>query len=300
MFTAKEAQQTKHPDRRFGHIWRDDHLSFPAGLENSPKIRKYLDYVTHSYIYWLFAASAEGYKYGDSDPNEDFSDTHEMVWYKVLHTNDVIWAIMRLFEEGHGFTLEDAVCVALIHDNHRAAQGGFFHSYSDNGTGMNHGENGAVVVGAHLNKDGEDYHIIHAAAEHGVLNVNQEKLTYLVKLIRDADKAMIMIRMFEFQVFSRSGGRKGSEISHLILKAFIERRTADTRERKTEADEYVYYLAWIWDLNFNATKLLIAQSGVLEEIMQRLENLPGINKVEFAQIRAMIDVWYLAIGFKSS
>lgn len=244
-----ESVQNHYPERLRTTL-PEDTFPFPPELLSSEKVKAMLVRVTDAYIFYLSAAA----QWGNSDG----------VWHKKVHTNDVIKAMVEIYDPRLGVSLEDAVCAAIGHDIARALQAWFFNSFSDGRTQYDHASEGARMLEDSFPNDPE---LIQAIAEHS--QFAPEHPSAILDLLRDADKIAVLRRLFEKHPFLRVFTKGASyAVTPQILQAFTEKRLAHNKDRHTPADEYIFYLAWIWDIQTPAARAVIARERIPEKIIE--------------------------------
>lgn len=219
---------------------------------------------------------------------------------KEEHTSRVC-ANMEVITRSLGLDEEDrllAACVALLHDVGRFEQYRRFRTFRDRDS-VNHAAFGAQLLadaGAlSFLPAGERRLIGRAVTLHNVFALPaglDERLTLLVRLIRDADKLDIWRVFVEFFALPEEERASAAGLgfpdlptcSPAVLDALREGRMVDLSLVATLNDFKLLQLSWVYDLNFPATCLLACERGYLRQLAA---NLPQDEVVERAVAAAL-------------
>ena len=212
----------------------------------------------------------------DSYSKAEDEKVRRMILQKVLHTKEVMEAGIDISSEKGEFNWDiyqvNSVC--LLHDLGRFGQA-LLGGYSDKKTNFDHAEAGAVIIESRDWRDIERLGlnknvIVEAVRQHNkkVYKGNDE----YAKLTRDADKLALLRYAPYFlreDVFPRAG------VTKQVLDAHKIGEMVSTEHVKTLADVMIAWLAWESDLNFEETRRLCCEDGVMEWLKLELKRILG-------------------------
>ncbi|MBE0537838.1 MAG: HD domain-containing protein [Phycisphaerae bacterium] len=193
-----------------------------------------------------------------------------------------------------------AETIALFHDVGRYEQFTKYRTFSDIKS-VPHGPLGVQVLIKHKVLEGldpDEQQVIKRAIElHAIKQLPNGLLEYLApfaKLIRDADKLDIYYLMTEVDNWPLEDPKAapmvnwfapGDGYSPEIIKAILEKRHIDYTLMKTSHDMKLLELAWVYDLNYQATFRKVRDRRYLEKIIAMLPDTPDIRKVAGVVLR---------------
>lgn len=273
-----------------------------------PEIRTILDHVTRSYLFYIQAAA----QYAGTTWAPDIVVP---VLRKITHTNDVIRAISELIERRPQLWIHKkaAIITAITHDWMRAFQGWFFAGeYSDYLDNFSHPKEAALRL-AELY--GEDHPITRAVLGHGSLKpADEHELSFA---IRDADKLAILRRIFELQrqlqktreqlfsadylpdetraLYEKYLSQSANDAHPELLRSLREKRLGKSEYRSNELNEFLYCLAWIFDVEFQETRELLVQERIPEQLVNYITHLTTDGEV-ISCVEEVVASWYQEYG----
>jgi hypothetical protein len=256
----------------------DDTFDFPLELLHSPRVK-----VVHDFVEWKYL-----YYYMNSRPEE-----REGILHKLHHTNDVIKVIIAIHTDAEDYTLEDAVCAALVHDIARPLQGAFFNHFSDKSTGIEHGDEGARMYSQAFP---EDKKVAAATKNHNKLH--PEGQGPWIDEIRDADKIAIFIRIFDMMGAQSYKNGDGVHISGKVLEYFANTELVNKKDVVTEADDWLCSLSWIWDFKSQKARQYAAELGLPHKILQYILEHFEVTAQQKTVLQDGVAVWYILHGLQ--
>lgn len=270
---------------RNGTNFREDSFAFPPKLLYSERIRSALELVTNKYVFYLLAADPE---------------CKDGIFHKCNHTNDVVRVILQIHTDVPGYTLEDAICIALTHDIFRPIQGALFNKFSDNITGIDHGDEGAALVAKHFEPDKETgkYSRYSPAVEiiyQAVIDHNKLEPKFSgpwIDEIRDADRIAIYLRIFDHAAVESYKHGNGTAISSEVLAAFTQGRLVNRKYVVSETDDWICSLAWIWDFKVQKAREYIVKLRLPERIVEHIITHFNPNAEEVEHLKTGVLNWY--------
>jgi hypothetical protein len=263
-----------HGRSRNGCNFREDSFEFPPYLADSERIKAILSFVTNKYLYYLLWAPPE---------------CKDGIMHKCLHTNDVVKAMVRIHEDQPGYTLEDAICIALSHDVFRPIQGATHNKFSDRKTQIEHGDEGAELVRRTFPSETLLYQ---AVKDHNKLT--PQFTGPWIDEIRDADRFAIYTRIFDRIGADSYDEGEGDGISPQALEAFCSGKLVDRAYVHTKADNWLCSLGWIWDLKMQKARISIAEEGFPERIVLYMIANFGLQPLEAVALTDSVTNWYKA------
>lgn len=210
----------------------------------------------------------------------DLMDTFS---HKYYHTYRVV-AMMKKLICALDLTLREkelAVVVAFFHDLGRFVQLEKCHVYDDSKSNFDHGlESVKILKECQWCKeqdltDFETKAIFFAIENHNkfqLRNTTDALSLLLGQLLRDADKLVIMWEEVQKLTINPSG------LSDLVEKQFLKQQLIDWDTIQTDIDSLVYYLAFLFDLNFNVS-FNILKSEEIPNPYYHLLSLYGSNEI---------------------
>jgi len=104
-------------------------------------------------------------------------------------------------------------------------------------------------------------------------------------MLRDADKIDIYKVVTEYYTSDEANETIGLDlpdndhVSESIIENIMNRRTVDHKEMKSLNDFKLLQMAWVYDLNFQFSRNVIAQNGYLDIIYQTLPQTASVEHV---------------------
>ena len=245
----------------------------------------------------LYKAELEFKKYLENynvnDPKISLKITHT---YEVLSSAKYIADKLSLSKEDN-----DLAClIALLHDIGRFEQLKEYDSYDDT-LGMDHAEFGLKYlfeennIRKFIDEDVFDEIIYKAILNHNKIKINEEGLSEReilhAKIIRDADK-LDNFRVKEKESFVALFGEGISEdlvgtmdITDKIYKTFEEYKLIKYSDRKNFMDHWICFIAFIFDLNFNASLEFVKEKNYIDILVDRINYTNEDTKLKMENIR---------------
>lgn len=229
-------------------------------------------------------------KYDVTDPKIALKITHT---YEVLNSAKYIAKKLNLSKEDY-----DLAClIALLHDIGRFEQLKEYDSYDDT-IGLNHAEFGIKLlfeenyIRQFVEEKDFDEIIYKAIANHNKYKVDYtgftEREVMHTKIIRDADKLdnfrvkekESFVALFEEGMSEEKVGKQ--DITDKIYKTFENHNLILSSDRVTYMDHWVSFIAFIFDMNFNASLEFIKERGYVDILVDRINysNEDTKNKME--------------------
>ena len=214
---------------------------------------------------------------------------------KKEHTKNVCIEILDI-AQSLGLDREDsyrAETVALLHDIGRFDQYWRYATFMDEKS-ENHATLGARILKEKGILKGIDSHdremILHVVGFHNCAALpdsKNEKSTFFLKLLRDADKIDIWRVVTEHYVQAEElrnssidlGLDKSSEITCAVAADLMAGRIANTNDMKTLNDFKLLQMGWIFDINFARTFEIIKKRKYLEKIRTVLPDSDIVRQV---------------------
>jgi HD superfamily phosphohydrolase YqeK len=231
---------------------------------------------------WFFEYSS---LFFSSDPF-----VQENIELKIKHTVRVCENILLIARSEN---LSEKECmlaeaIALFHDLGRFEQFTKYKTYSDSES-----ENHAALSVKILKREKilsclseeEENLILKSVEYHNLMeipkNIEQSKLNFYSRLIRDADKVDIL--RLACEEYAAEGKRLNPALelylpntrgySEPIVSEILNNRMAKIVDMKNRNDVKLLRLSWVFDINFPATFSLLKKYGYLEEIMSYLPDI---------------------------
>ncbi len=225
-----------------------------------------------------------------------FPELSENIELKADHSRKVHQEIIGLAQnlklnEEYLFLAET---IGLFHDVGRFKQYVKYQTFSDSKS-QNHAELGVEVLKEHnVLKDlsDEDKEIVyrsiinHSRAE--IIPDTNEKVMFLSKLIRDADKLDIWRLITEYYMVKEQNENKtlelelpdNKEISDTVYKSILKKEVVLKESMKTLNDFKLLQIAWLFDLNFNYSIQRLYDMKYLEKIFDSLPENQKVNQIK--------------------
>lgn len=206
--------------------------------------------------------------------NYDMKD--KRIYYKYLHSFDTmkISAFLAKQLKLNNDDIKLAKELGLLHDIGRFSQIKMYNSMNDK-TAKNHGLIGIEVLFnenhiKEFNIDEKHYDIIKVAIiNHAQDDINDgltERERFFSKLIRDADKIAI------FKVVNKFLKDTNGNVDSGLKKEFYEHLKVDFNLIKTNADNIVKTLSYVFDINFSCSFKYLFKNKTLLKLEKKLNN----------------------------
>lgn len=207
--------------------------------------------------------------------------------YRTVNVAETIAKELQLDEEN----IKLASLIALLHDIGRFEQLTNYNTYSDI-TSIDHGDLGVKILfeDRWIEKFIEDRNydqIIYLA----IKNHNKYKIQEGIKgnellhckIVRDADKTDIFAVLIEDikegkQILYDYKSIGKQKISKEIRKAYQENKQIDSKYIKTEIDEYINMISFIYDYNFPIGLKIVKENKYIEKMIQAVNIHEQQNK----------------------
>lgn len=231
---------------------------------------------------------------------ENYDMKNDKIYLKKVHTFAVLDAAAYICEK-EKVSQEDtqlALLIALLHDIGRFEQIKAFHSFDDQK--FDHAKFGVKVlfedgkIREFIRESAYDAVIEKAIACHSAYRLPEglsERERIQCKIIRDADK-LDNFRVKDTEkietLFDRPEEEVGrEEISDHILEEIRAERSILSSTRKTHMDQWVSYLAFIFDLNFPASFQFLWERGSIDRSVNRIACTNQKTRQNMEEIRAI-------------
>lgn len=207
--------------------------------------------------------------------------------YRTVNVAETIAKELQLDQEN----IKLASLIALLHDIGRFEQLTNYHTYSDI-TSIDHGDLGVKILfeDRWIEKFIEDRNydqIIYLA----IKNHNKYKIQEGIKgnellhckIVRDADKTDIFAVLIEDikegkQILYDYKSIGKQKVSKEIRKAYQENKQIDSKYIKTEIDEYINMISFIYDYNFPIGLKIVKENKYIEKMIQAVNIHEQQNK----------------------
>ncbi|MEA3503634.1 MAG: HD domain-containing protein [Bacteroidota bacterium] len=227
-------------------------------------------------------------------------DLKENLMLKLVHSKNVREEIIGIAKDIHldKENLFLAEILGLFHDIGRFEQYAKYKTFSDSDS-QNHAELGVKVlkeedVLKHLTAENREL-IYKAILNHSKAEIpanETERAIFFSKLIRDADKLDIWRLITEYYMVKEEKTNRSLElglpdnpdISEHVVQSIIKKEIVKKEDMKTLNDFKLLQIAWVFDLNFNFSRIRLKQKGFLKKIF---DALPDNDKVK--QIKNIVD-----------
>lgn len=231
--------------------------------------------------------------------NYDLSD--DRIAGKLDHTYNVV-KMAQYIADDLKLNSEDrelAKLIALLHDIGRFDQAKEFGSFREDIKSIDHAALGVKIlfengfIHEFIDDRRFDNVIKLAIANHSRYKLDEKGLTdkelLHCKLIRDADKAdSFRVKSFS-DIYSMANvtqtEMENSIISDNIFEDFISAKAILSTDRKTAADIWVSYIAFIFDFNFNSGLKYIREKDYINILVDRFNFKIADTKEKFEIIR---------------
>ena len=226
--------------------------------------------------------------------NYDYRD--KQVKLKITHIERVSQMAKKLAIQ-LGLSEEEiklAELIGLLHDIGRFEQIKNYHTFID-GKSINHAEYGVKVlfedglIRNFIQSDKYDNLIKKAIQNHSRLKIEDglsDKELLHAKLIRDADKLDIFyVLTFEDKIAVWGKDDISDEIiSDEIYREYIENRVIDYNHMKTGADLLVANFAYVYNIYFKQSFIILKNKNYLEKIYSRFDFIDTKTKERYNNV----------------
>jgi len=227
--------------------------------------------------------------------NDDDPEIRQNLDIKISHTYRVCDEILYL---GQNLGLKAgalwlAEVIALLHDVGRFEQYSVYRTFKDSDS-EDHATLGLQVIEKHellkdLDRDTQEI-VTKAIRHHNRIELPKEKnntILFYEKLIRDADKLDIWRVVLNY--YYRTDGSKNRAIeldfpdspaiSDTVIDDLKNERIVNMSNVKSLNDFKLLQMSWIYDINFEPTRKLIAERGYLLKLRRALPDSELLNKL---------------------
>ncbi len=230
--------------------------------------------------------------YDISDGNIELKVRHT---YGVVRASEYITKNLKLDDED----IQLAKLIALLHDIGRFEQVKVTESFMDNKK-FDHAEYGVEVlftknlIRNFIKEDKYDDIIYKAIINHNKYKIeyglNEKELLH-AKIIRDADK-LDNFRVKEEDKLENIFPMKYNpdtivyeKISNKVYEDFINNKLIFRDDIVNQVDTWVSYIAFIFDLNFEASLKYVEEKGYVDKLVDRIDYKNEDTKLKMEQIR---------------
>ena len=205
-----------------------------------------------------------------------------------------VMEISKQIAEGLKLTKEEtdlATLIGLLHDIAR------FEQYTKYGTfkdlqSIDHGDFGAEILRDDIRKYIEtnefDNIIIKAVKNHNKFKIEEgltSKEELFAKIIRDADKIDIFYESVEMFWKGKEQEVENSIISEEIIQQIKRLSQTKTRVGESPIDNIMRVIAFIFDVNFNASFQILKEEDYINKILNRYNFKDEYTKQKVEEIR---------------
>ena len=232
--------------------------------------------------------------------NYDLSD--DKIYRKADHTINVV-NMAEYIADDLGLNNENrelARVIALLHDIGRFDQAKEFGSFREDVRNVDHAALGVKIlfeenfIREFIDDDRYDSIIKQAIANHSKYKLDGSGLTdrelLHCKLIRDADKTdNYRVKTFS-NIYSMSDVTQeeleNSLITDKVFSDFMSAKSILSSDRKTGADIWISYIAFIFDFNFNSGLKYIKEKDYINVLIDRFDFKKEDTKAKMELVRA--------------
>ncbi len=231
--------------------------------------------------------------------NYDMNDTK--VSHKLNHTLHVVSNAKFLCEKMNldNENKEVALIIALLHDIGRFDQAKELKSFREDINNYDHATLGIKLlfennlIRSFIEFDKYDEIIKIAIANHNKYIVDFDSMYEIQalhsKIIRDADKLDSFRAKYEDDIYTMANITQEeietSLISDNIFNDFINEKTILNKDRKTPADIWISYIAFIYGLYFKESLLYIKENNYINKLIDRFHYELNDTKEKMEKIR---------------
>lgn len=220
-----------------------------------------------------------------------FNMKDKRIYYKFYHSFDVMKTSVYLARKLK-LNKDDIKLVkelGLLHDIGRFEQIKVYNSFDDKKI-KNHGLIGVEVLFnknyiKEFNIDENHYDIIKTAIiNHAQDDINKglkEREILFCKLIRDADKIAI------FKIINKFMDDSDGDVTPELKTEFYQHLKVNFNLVKTNADDVVKTLSYVFDVNFDCSFIYLKQKRILQKLEKKINN-PKLKEY-FNEVNKYID-----------
>lgn len=231
---------------------------------------------------------------------KDYDINAGMIQLKIKHTYGVV-DLSEYIAKDLGLGEEDillAKLIALLHDIARFPQAKNYGDYRDYAS-IDHAELGVKMlfedgmIRKFIEEDKYDEIIFKAIKNHNKLSLDEtgmsEKEILHAKIIRDADKTdnfrVKANDRFEDMFNSSQEKLDNSTITDKIYNDFMNNRVIVSKERVTDMDFWISYVAYIFDYNFVSGLKYIKEKDYINVLIDRIDYKVVDTKEKMEKVR---------------
>ncbi len=224
----------------------------------------------------------------------NYNAEDEKIAIKIKHTYRVVES-SEYIAKNIGLEQEDiklSMLIGILHDIGRFEQAKQYHTFVDSKS-FDHADFGVEIlfkdnlIREFIEDTKYDNIIRKAIQNHNKYKIEEgmdERELLHSKIIRDSDKIdnLNLIYLERLEVFPNRGGIPVERITDKVFKEFIKHRTILNADRITNLDYWISYIAWIFDLNFDASIQLVKERDYINPFIDYIdcENVEIKNKME--------------------
>ncbi|MFR0822128.1 MAG: HD domain-containing protein [Clostridia bacterium] len=218
----------------------------------------------------------------------------EKIAIKIKHTYRVVESSEYIAKK-IGLGQEDialAMLIGILHDIGRFEQAKQYHTFVDSKS-FDHADFGVEVlfkdnlIREFIEDEKYDDIIKKSIRNHNKYTIeegmNERELIHS-KIIRDSDKVdnLNLIYLERLEVFPNRGGIAIEKITDKVFNDFVNHKTILNADRITNLDFWISYIAWIFDLNFDASIQLVKEKDYINPFIDYVDckNEDVKNKME--------------------
>lgn len=171
--------------------------------------------------------------------------------------------------------IDIATLIGLLHDIARFEQFTQYATYRDIDS-IDHGDFGAKIleedIRKYIKENKYDQIIIKAVKNHNKFMIEKEltdKEKLFAQIIRDADKIDIFYQGVVRFWKGREEKVENSKLSDDIIQRIREKKSIKRKKEETEIDNVITVIAFIFDLNFNASFQILKEENYINKILNR-------------------------------
>lgn len=222
------------------------------------------------------------------DAFDKYVSSYDMKDKNIIHKYKHTYKVVDLMEElANRLSLDDekiylAKLIGLLHDIGRFEQLKLYSSYDDNKT-YDHADASCdyLFKEGHIRdfiEDSKFDNIIHNAVKnHNKKEIGKmdDESLFFAKMIRDMDKVDIYRGMaVDYEIKFDA-----SEISEEVLKTFSETKLIDRKMIKTDSEETLVTLGFVFDFNFDCSLDILVETDNFDLFLGVVEVSPDSEKL---------------------
>ena len=174
-----------------------------------------------------------------------------------------------------------------------------YNTYSD-AKSIDHAKQGIIMlfnegkIRNYIKKDEYDDIIYKAIENHNKIQINEnltKKEQLFAKIIRDADKLdifrIVTTEKLENAVFKPSKDISKEILSDEVYNTFLKKKLILYKDVKTNIDNMIIWVAYIYDINFIETFKLIKKENYIEKIINRVNYQDKKTKERMEEIKLL-------------